>query len=217
MLIEVWSDLVCPWCYIGKRNLEQALKQFDTTEEVTVRWRSFELDPNAPKAAADDLTDIIARKYRVSREQAAAQMTHVAEVAEGVGLHYRFDLAKRSNTFDGHRLIHWAGDPAVGGSPVRATAMKERLLRAYFTEGVDLGDVAALAALAGEAGCDAVEAAAVLASDRYADAVRADELAAREEGVTGVPYFRVNGGIGISGAHPPELLLRMFERAPASE
>jgi predicted DsbA family dithiol-disulfide isomerase len=149
-------------------------------------------------------------------------MTNISEVAEGVGLHYRFDLAKRSNTFDGHRLIHWAGDPAAsgsagGGSPVRATAMKERLLRAYFTEGVDLGDVAALAALAGEAGCDAVEAAAVLASERYADAVRADELAAREEGVTGVPYFRVNGGIGISGAHPPELLLRMFERAPASE
>ena len=210
MLVDVWSDVICPWCYIGKRNLEAALAQFEHADEVEIVWRSFELDPQAPTDSVADLASTLAAKYGTDRDGALAMMDRVASVAEGVGLHYRFDLAHRSNTFDAHRVIHLARD--VGGSELQG-AVKERLLAGYFTEGADLADRPTLERLATEAGLDAGAVAALWTSDDQAEDVRSDEAMARELGISGVPFFLVEGVGGVSGAQPPERLLQMLQRA----
>ncbi|MEZ5321217.1 MAG: DsbA family oxidoreductase [Microthrixaceae bacterium] len=213
MRIDVWSDLVCPWCYIGKRNLEAALATFtaESEEVVEVVWRSFELDPRAPVGEHVDLADTLAHKYGTDRHHAMAMMDRVSEVAEGVGLHYRFDFAKRSNTLDAHRVTHLARQ--VGGAELQG-ALYEGLLAAYFTEGRDLADRAVLAEMAAEAGLDSKAVTDMLDSDRLVAAVRTDEAAARDLGVTGVPCFVVEKiGMGLSGAQPPERLLQMLRRA----
>lgn len=210
MHVDVWSDVICPWCYIGKRNLEAALAQFDHADQVEVRWHSFELDPRAPRDEATDLAASLASKYGTDRAGALAMMDRVATVAEGVGLHYRFDLARRVNTFDAHRVIHLA--ERQGGAALQG-AVKERLLAAYFVEGGDLSDHSTLEGLAAEAGLDAGAVAAMLASDELTDDVRSDEARAHELGISGVPFFLVEGAAGVSGAQPPERLLQMLERA----
>ncbi|MFN8052081.1 MAG: DsbA family oxidoreductase [Acidimicrobiales bacterium] len=210
MLVEVWSDVICPWCYIGKRNLEAALASFEHAGDVEVRWRSFELDPRAPKESATDLAGSLAAKYGTDRAGALSMMDRVASVAEGVGLHYRFDLAHRSNTFDAHRVIHLAAN--TGGAALQ-DAVKERLLAAYFTEGADLADAATLERLAVEAGLDGTAVATMLAGDDLAAEVRDDEATAHELGISGVPFFLVDGAAGVSGAQPPERLLLMLQRA----
>lgn len=210
MQVEVWSDVICPWCYIGKRHLELALAEFEHADEIEVVWRSFELDPQAPTDSVADLASTLAAKYGTDRDGALAMMDRVATVAEGVGLHYRFDLAHRSNTFDAHRVIHAAHE--VGG-PALQGAVKERLLAGYFTEGADLADRPTLERLAADAGLDAAAVSALWDSDDQVAAVRADERRARELGITGVPFFLVDGLAGVSGAQPPERLLQMLQRA----
>lgn len=210
MQIEVWSDVICPWCYIGKRHLELALAEFEHADEVEVIWRAFELDPGAPTDSVADLASTLAAKYGTDRDGAIAMMDRVASVAEGVGLHYRFDLAHRSNTFDAHRVIHLALDE--GGAALQ-DAVKERLLAGYFTEGADLADRNVLVKLAAEAGLDAETVTGMLASDALATEVRADEAQAREYGITGVPFFLIPGAGGVSGAQPPDRLLLMLQRA----
>lgn len=206
MKVEVWSDVICPWCYIGKRRFERALSRFDDADDVEVVWRSFELDPGAPQEYSVTLHEMLARKYGIGLEQARAMNEQVSELAAAEGLYYRLDDARPGNTFDAHRLLHFA---ATNG--LRAEA-KERLLLAYFSEGRPIGDHDTLASLAGEVGLKVDDAQSVLAGDAFADEVRADEERARALGVNGVPFFAFDERYGVSGAQPVELFLEVLEK-----
>ncbi len=201
MKVEIWSDVVCPWCFIGKRRFETALDRFEHRADVEVEFRSFELNPNAEPQPEGSLEEALARKYGVSLEQARAMNARVVDAAAGEGLQYRFDIARRGNTFDAHRLIHLAAADGL------QAAMKERLMAAYFMEGRAIGDRDTLVELAGEVGVDPGRARAALDSDEFADQVRADEREAAELGITGVPFFVINRRYGVSGAQPPEVML----------
>jgi len=205
--VEIWSDVVCPWCAIGKRRFEAALAGFEHREDVEVRWRSFELDPTAPRSVPGGATRRLADKYGVSLEQARAMQQRVVDAGAGEGLSIRYDVAKPGRTVDAHRLLHLAADRGVQG------AVKERLLLAYFTEGEPIADVPTLVRLAGEAGLDPAEAAAVLDSDAYTAEVRADEAQARALGIRGVPFFVVDRRFGVSGAQPAEALLEVLRKS----
>jgi predicted DsbA family dithiol-disulfide isomerase len=205
--VEIWSDVVCPWCYIGKRRFERGLAAFAHRDEVEVIWRSFELDPRAPRDTGEDAVDRLARKYGMSRDEALAAQARVTGQAEQEGLVYRLDRARPTNTFDAHRVLHLAAARGVQG-PV-----KERLLAAYFTDGLPIGDPETLAAVAAEAGLDEAAAREVLAGDAYAEAVAADEREATALGISGVPFFVVDRRYGISGAQPAELIQQALERA----
>jgi predicted DsbA family dithiol-disulfide isomerase len=207
MTVEVWSDVVCPWCYIGKRRLEAALDLFEHRDRVNVAWRSFELDPNAPRAPDQTVREMLAAKYGVSLAQADAMQERVAHMAAQEGLHYRLDLTKRTNTFDAHRLIHFASTQGKQG------AMKERLMRAYFMEGAAPGDPETLLSLAVEVGLDADAARGVIAGNTHAGDVRADEERAVRLGIRGVPFFLAEGKYGASGAQPAEVLRDLLQRA----
>lgn len=207
MRIDVWSDVVCPWCAIGKAHLDQALERFESKGEVTIVWHSFELDPGAPPVAEGALVDALARKYGRSRAQAQAMMDQVAERGARAGLELRFDRARSGNTFDAHRVLHLAAERG------RQTETLTRFFRGYFAEGEAIGDRPTLERLAADAGLDAAEVREVLASDRYADAVRADEETARRLGVSGVPFFVFDERLGVSGAQPPDVLLDVLRRA----
>ncbi len=211
MKVEIWSDVVCPWCYIGKRRFEAALAGLAHRDDVDVSWRSFELDPAAPREREGDLADHLASKYRVSRDEAQAMHDSMTAKAATEGLTFRFDRARSGNTFDAHRLLHLADERGV------QDAVKERLMSAYLTDGEPIGDPEALARLAAEAGLDADEARAVLAGDRYAAEVRADERQAQAFGATGVPFFVIDRRYGVAGAQPAEALLEVLEKAWADE
>lgn len=211
MKVEIWSDVVCPWCYIGKRRLEAALDRFAHADQVEVEWRSFELDPHATSVRAagegPDHADVLASKYAMSRAQAEAAIGNVTAAAAGEGLDFHLDVSLRANTFDAHRVIHLAAARGI------QDAVKERLMRAYFTEGEPVGDRDTLVRLATDAGLDAAEVARVLDTDEHADAVRADEAEARALGISGVPFFVVDRAYGVSGAQPADQLLAVLERA----
>jgi predicted DsbA family dithiol-disulfide isomerase len=207
MRVDIWSDVVCPWCYIGKRNFEAALAGFEHGGDVEVRWRSFELDPRAPAVREGDYAVRLAQKYGVAVVDAERMVAAMTSAAAGAGLHFDFERARPGNTFDAHRLIHLAGERGV------QDAVKERLLRATFTEGEPIGDRDTLVRLAGDAGLAEGEAAAVLDSDAYAAEVRADERQALELGITAVPFFVIDGIFGVPGAQPPDVLARVLQRA----
>lgn len=207
MNVEIWSDVVCPWCYIGKRRFEAALSRFAHRDAVTITWRSFELDPQAPPRHPGTLDDLLQRKYGGSRAQVAQMHAQVAALAAAEGLEYRLDRAQPGNTFDAHRLLHLAADRDLQG------ALKERLLRAYFTEGAPTGDPETLLMLAADAGLDADEARAVLESGEYAEAVRDDEQRASDFGIRGVPFVAIDERYGVSGAQPAGAFLSALERA----
>ena len=206
MDIEIWSDIACPWCYVGKRRFEAALAEFEHRDDVTVTWRSFELDPEAPAEREGDRAEHLASKYGMTLEQARQAERQMTETAAGDGLDFRFDIARAGNTFDGHRLVHLAKAHGL------QDAMKERLLRAYFTEGRLVSDHASLAALAEEVGLPADQVREMLASDRYAAEVREDERTAHSFGISAVPTFVVDRRLGASGAHPPEALLGLLRQ-----
>lgn len=197
--VEIWSDIVCPWCYIGKRRLETALDDFPHRDNVEIVYRSFQLDPSAEKHSGVSATDMLAKKYRVSRERAEAMNARVSALAAQEGLAYHLESARHANTLDAHRLIHFAA------SHGRQIEMKERLLRAYFAEGADVGDVETLVRLAAEIGLDAEVARESLETGAFVDAVRADERRAQMLGITGVPFFVIDEQYGISGAQPTEV------------
>jgi predicted DsbA family dithiol-disulfide isomerase len=209
MQVEIWSDVVCPWCAIGKRRFETALARFEHADDVEVVWRSFELDPTAPAEVSGSATQRLADKYGVPLEQAQAMQARVTEQAAGEGLEFRLDRARSGNTVDAHRLLHLAKDRGVQG------AVKERLLLAYFTDGESIADRPTLARLGAEAGLDGTEAAEVLAGDRYLADVRADQAEAAALGIQGVPFFVLDRKYGVSGAQPADLLLRALEQAYA--
>jgi len=207
LTVEIWSDVVCPWCYIGKRRFEAALAAFEHADEVTVMWRSFELDQEAPKVAEGTATERLAAKYGMSLERAQQLHAEMTERAAEEGLDFRFDLARGGITFDAHRLIHLA---ATYG---HQAAAKERLMRAYFTEGEPISDPETLIRVVAEVGVDPVEARDVLQTDRFAEDVREDELLASQLGIQGVPFFVLDRRYGVSGAQPPDVLVQALERA----
>ena len=207
MQIDIWSDIACPWCYVGKRRFEQALGRFAHRDDVSVMWHSFELDPSAPTTHEEPAAVLLARKYGVSVAQADAMNARMTGAAAEEGLEFHFDKVRVGNTFDAHRLVHLAH--AAG----KQDAMKERLMRAYLTEGLAIGQHAVLQRLGEEVGLDADAVRETLASDRYADAVRADEGQARQLGINGVPFFVIDGKYGVSGAQPADLLLGALEQA----
>lgn len=207
MQIEIWSDVICPWCYIGKRRLEMALAKFPHWESVQVIWRSFELDPDSPRQLPGTLDEMLAQKYGVSRQEAAAMNARVTEAAKEVGLEYRLADAHPGNTFDAHRLIHYAASRQLDDGA------SERLMHAYFSESLAVGDRAALARLAPEFGITENEALAMLESDAYSNAVRADEARAADLGITSVPSFVIDENIGISGAQSVEVFSAALQQA----
>ncbi len=206
MEVEIWSDIACPWCYIGKRRFEAALAQFEHAEDVRVTWRSFELDPSAPAERAGNRAERMAEKYGVTVEQARAMEQRVTDAAAGEGLDFRFDIARSGVTFDGHRLIHIAAERGLGD------VMKERLMRAYFTEGQLISDRDALVRLAVEVGLDEDKVRGLLESDSYVDEVRADERDAAALGISAVPTFVVGRRLGVSGAQPPDVMLALLRQ-----
>jgi predicted DsbA family dithiol-disulfide isomerase len=206
MELEIWSDIACPWCYIGKRRLEAALENFEHADEVTITWRSFELDPNAPAERPGELAGHLASKYGMAIEQARQSQEGITATAAGEGLDFRLDVARSGNTFDGHRLVHLAAEHGL------QAAMKERLMRAYFSEGQLISDPETLVALGIEIGLPESEVRELLAGERFADEVRADEQTAAGLGVSGVPTFIVDRKVGVTGAQPPELILEMLRQ-----
>jgi predicted DsbA family dithiol-disulfide isomerase len=207
MKVQIWSDVVCPWCYIGKRRFESALERFEHGDQVEVEYRSFQLDPFAEKGQDGSLDERLASKYGVDLDRARAMNARVTQTAAGEGLAYRLDIARPGNTFDVHRLIHLA---AAEG---RQAEMKERALAAYFTEGRPIDDTDTLVELAAEVGLDAGRARQVLEGDEFAAEVRADEREAGELGITGVPFFVLDRRYGVSGAQPAEVMTRALEQA----
>ncbi len=210
MHVEIWSDIACPWCYVGKRRFEAALASYEHRDEVQVTWRSFELDPYAPADRAVDSATHLAQKYGTTRDEARAMHARMTETAAAEGLEFRFDRTRGGNTFDAHRLLHLAAGHGL------QDAMKERIMRAYLTEGELVSDHDVLARLAAEVGLPADEVGAMLAGERFAAEVREDERTAQSLGVSAVPFFVVDRAIGASGAHPPAQLLELLRQARAA-
>jgi predicted DsbA family dithiol-disulfide isomerase len=207
MRIEIWSDVVCPWCYIGKRRLEEALAAFPHRDDVEVVYRSFELDPTAPEVATETTVEALARKWGTDVDGAREAMARGDAVAAEVGLHFRHHDAPRARTVDAHRLLHLALDAGL------QVELKEELLAAYFLRGESMGDHDVLRKAAAEVGLDPARVDGVLAGHEYADAVLADVDQARAFGATGVPFYVVDRKYGISGAQPTQVFSQVLERA----
>ncbi|MBL7983915.1 MAG: DsbA family oxidoreductase [Flavobacteriales bacterium] len=207
LTIEVWSDVVCPFCYIGKRELEHALERFAHRDSVRVVWKSFELDPEAPARAEQDTYGMLSERYGMTREQARERVESVVQRAATVGLTYHFDRVIVGHSFDAHRLLQYAKSKGKGDG------MKERLFKAYFTEGRHLADRATLVALATEVGLDAKEVDALLSTAAFTEAVRADEAEAAGLGISGVPFFVFDRRLAVSGAQAAEVFLQALQQA----
>jgi predicted DsbA family dithiol-disulfide isomerase len=207
MKVEIWSDIACPWCYVGKRRFERALGSFSHRDDVEVVWRSFELDPTAPRSHDEPQAELLARKYGFPLAQAQAMNARMTAEAGKEGLEFNMDRVRVGNTFDAHRLIHFA---ATEGE---REAVVERLFAAYLTHGDALGEPDVLVRIATEAGLDAAATRAMLESGAFADAVRADEARARSFGISGVPFFAIDERYGVSGAQPPEVILDALRQA----
>ena len=207
--IDVWSDIACPWCFVGKRRLEAALERFPQADQVEVVWRSFELDSSAPREVdtTQSHAERLAKKYGMSVAQAQSRTEQLKQTARAAGIEFDFDHIRPGNTFDAHRLVHLAEKLGLQG------AMKERLLLAYLSEGEAIGDPKVLQRLAVEAGLPAAEVERVLESDAFAAEVRGDELQARELGINGVPFFVFDERLAASGAQPVEVLLGALNQA----
>lgn len=211
MKIEVWSDYVCPFCYIGKRRLEEGLKQSGLEGKAEVEYKAYQLDPNTPVASDRSLLEGLAAKFNVSMSEAENMMKNIAEQAKTVGLHYQVNKMKSSNTMDAHRLAKFAKQH---GKEAQVT---ERLLHGYFVEGEQIDTEEVLLAVAKEAGLDAEQTKAMLNSDDFTDQVQADIEEAREIGVQGVPFFVVNRKYAISGAQSTEAFVEALEKIAKEE
>lgn len=207
MTVEIWSDIMCPFCYIGKRKFETALGQFAHKEQVRVVWKSFQLQPDLVSQPGKSTIEHLAETKQMPLSEARRMTDHVAKMAREVGLTYDFDKAVVANSFDAHRLIHLAQQHGMGD------AMKETLLRAYFIEGRDTAARATLLELGTSVGLNADAVAQLLDSDQFADAVHRDISESRQVGVRGVPFFVVNRKYAISGAQQPETFLGALETA----
>lgn len=212
MKIEVWSDFVCPFCYIGKRKLEMALGQFAYKDQVTVEFKSFELDPNAREYDGKNIHEVIAEKYGIDVDQAKKANEGIGNQAGSVGLVYNFDNMKPTNTFDAHRLAKFA--KSLG----KEASVTEKLMHGYFTESKHIGDIDTLASIAEEAGIDRQQAFDVLSDkNAFANDVRIDEAVAQQYRISGVPYFIINQKYAISGAQPTETFVNALEKVWVEE
>ena len=211
MKIDIWSDYACPFCYIGKRRLENALSQFPHRDQVEVTFRSFQLDPSAKVHGNPDIHEMLAAKYGMTRDKAIAMNEQLAEQARGVGLDFQFDSIVPTNTFDSHRLTHYASKQGKGAE------MTERLLRAYFTDSLNLGDRSVLALLGAEVGLEEKDVLEMLDTEVYADDVNGDIEEGQTLGITGVPFFVINNKYAISGAQPGPVFTEVLDTVWAEE
>ena len=212
MHIDIWSDYVCPFCYIGKRRLELALEQFTYKQQVTISYKSYELDPNAPAESTMGIHAMLAAKYGMTIDEAKKANANVAAQAESVGLTFRFDNMVPTNTFDAHRLAKFAKKHE------KENAMIEILFKAYFTDSERLANHNTLAKLAGQAGLNCKEVFEILEDPKaFADEVRSDEEMAKQMGIRGVPFFVFNQKYAVSGAQPMETFVSVLQKVWASE
>ena len=207
MLVEIWSDIVCPWCYIGKRRFEHALDAFPHREAIEIAYRSFQLNPSAPRQAIGSRAEMLRGKYGLSDDQIATMDERMERLAAEEGLAYNLQATAMGNTGDAHQLVHLARASGRDGE------MVERLYKAYFTDGRSIFDTDSLVALAAEAGLDAQNARAALEEGRYREAVEADARQASAFGATGVPFFVIDRRFGVSGAQPAEVFTEALVRA----
>jgi predicted DsbA family dithiol-disulfide isomerase len=214
MLVEIWSDVVCPWCYIGKRRFAAALEQFPHADDVEVRYRSFQLDPTTVSDRADEPgvphAERLAAKFGTDTARIDQMHADMKARGEADGIDFHFDDVRSANTVDAHRLLHLATD--LGVQP----EVTERFFQAVFTDGEAMGDPATLRRVAVEAGLPEADVDDVLAGDRYRDAVTADLDQARAYGISGVPYFVLDGKYGVSGAQSVEVLAGALDQAYAA-
>jgi protein disulfide-isomerase len=205
MKVEIWSDIMCPFCYIGKRHFEEALKQFPDAENVEIEWKSFQLDPELPKPASHlNVYEYLAERKGISLEQSKSMHQNVEEMAKRAGLNYNFSKTVVSNSFDAHRLIQFAKTKHLGDEA------EERLFKAYFEEGKNLCDTSTLIELACEMGLNEKETAEVIHSDQFTSEVNTDIEEATRLGIRGVPFFVFNRKYGVSGAQPSESFLNVL-------
>lgn len=209
MQIDIWSDIACPWCYIGKRRLETALADHPQRDDIQVTWHSYQLDPSLPEHYEGTEADYLASRKGMPVEQVREMFGHVAEQAAGEGLAYDFDRLVVANSARAHELLHLAKERGV------ADAVKEGLLSGHFEHGLDIGDVDALARVGADAGLDEGEVRAALADGRYKAAVASDIDMARQIGVTGVPCVVVDMKYAVSGAQPPQVFREVVDKALA--
>ena len=210
MKVEIWSDIQCPFCYIGKRKFEQALEAFDHRESVEIVWRSFQLDPGLKPVPGQNLYQYLAERKGISIEQSAAMHAQVKNMAASVGLHYNFEKAIVANSFDAHRVIHLAQENGLGNEA------EEAIFNAYFTAGVDVADHNSLQTLGESIGLPSGELSEALRSNAFADAVNADIKEAQLLGIQGVPFFVFDRKYAVSGAQAVDSFLEALKKAYAS-
>jgi protein disulfide-isomerase len=207
MKIKIWSDIMCPFCYIGKRNFENALAQFSRADELEIEWKSFQLDSTIPKMKERvDVYEYLAKSKGFSIEDSKAMHENVVRMAKTVGLEYNFDRAVIANSFDAHRLIQFAKTKGLGDE------IEETLFAAYFTNGLDMSDLDTLAEIGSSIGLSPVELETILHSEDFSSEVQNDILEAQKYGVRGVPYFVLDDKYAISGAQPSSVFLEALEK-----
>ncbi len=204
--IQIWSDIMCPYCYIGKRRIESALAQFEHKDAVEIEWKSFQLDANFIASPDDNTIDHLAEKYRKDREWAKEMIDNMTQNAKNSGLDFHFEKAILANSYNAHRLLHLAKKHDLGD------ALKELLFKAYLTDGKNIDDLATLSTLGQEVGMDKDLVEAVLNSDAYGDAVKQDIMIAQQIGVQGVPFFVFDNKYAVSGAQHVETFVKTLEK-----
>lgn len=210
MKVEIWSDYVCPYCYMGKKRFEEGLSQFEGKDSVEIEFRSFELDPNAKVDGNPSVYVLLEKKYGLNRERASQTLEDITRQAKQVGLNYNMDITVQTNTFDAHRLTHYAKTLGL------AEVFSERLFRAHFTNGLHIGEQKTLILLAEEVGMSKEEVLKILEGDQFTEDVRKDEHDAHKLDVRGVPFFLIDGKHIVSGAQSSETFLKALEQAASS-
>ncbi len=211
MKIEIWSDFLCPFCYLGKRKLEIALDNFEHKDEVEVIFRSFELDPSAKKNYSENNHELIAKKFSIPVEKAKEFNNQITSQGKEIGINYDFDKVIPTNSFDAHRLAHYAKNEG------KSIELSDRLFKAFFEDGLNLSDFKTLSSLAAEVGLDASKALKILESEEYSSEVRKDEDAAARLKINSVPYFVFNNKYALTGAQPSETFLDVLRKVQKDE
>jgi predicted DsbA family dithiol-disulfide isomerase len=206
MKIEIWSDVMCPFCYIGKNNFEQALEKLPFKDEVEVEWKSFQLDPTLDPKEAKNTFEYLKEKKGFGEAQAQQMIGQVSQMGKGAGIDFNFEKALITNTFSAHKLLHLAKKYN------KSNEMEEALFIAHFIDGKNVGDLETLISLADSLGIDKEEAKNVLTSEEFDNEVNQDVLEARNNGATGVPFFVLNGKYAVSGAQPVELFVNALQQ-----
>lgn len=207
MTVDIWSDIRCPFCYIGKRKFEQALQQFKNKENVEVIWHSFQLDPDLKTQPEVDVIDYFTKAKGISREQADQMFNRAKEMAAETGLEFNMDSLIVANSFRSHQLLQFAKSKGLGDE------IKEALFEAHFTEGKNIDDRQSLIEIANRIGLDKKETEEILDSERFCYEVKQDEMEAKNIGVQGVPFFVFNNKYAVSGAQAPETFLEVLEKS----